>query len=83
MLYIWNASTGDIGMLTEFDEFNMIGSVSWVEDGDILSIGTSSGEVQVFQHVLNHSCVYLETCFWLNVVFHLRHDLPLCLIFYI
>lgn len=47
-VYLWNASTGDITQLLQLEnQGDYIGSVSWVTEGNILGVGTSTGEVQV------------------------------------
>lgn len=48
-VYLWNATTGDINQLMQIetpDEY--IGSVSWIKEGNYLALGTSSGEVQLW-----------------------------------
>lgn len=48
-VYLWNASTGEIQQLMQMegpDEY--IGSVAWIKEGNYLAIGTSNGEVQLW-----------------------------------
>ena len=48
VLYLWNASSGDIQQLFEMEhESSFISAVSWIPDGKYLAIGTSDNEVQV------------------------------------
>ncbi|XP_067928669.1 cell division cycle protein 20 homolog [Watersipora subatra] len=47
-LYVWNATSGDIAQLMELDETEYISSVSWVKEGSFLAVGTSTGEVQIW-----------------------------------
>lgn len=48
-LYLWNASTGDIQQLLDMpNQDDYISSVSWLPEGNILAIGTSSAEVQLW-----------------------------------
>lgn len=47
-VYLWNASTGDIQQLMEMegnDEY--VSSISWMNEGNHLAVGTSTTEVQV------------------------------------
>ena len=47
-LYLWNASTGDIQQLFQMEgPEEYICSVSWINEGNYLAVGGSSGEVQV------------------------------------
>lgn len=49
--YLWNADTGSITELTTLQEHeadNFITSLSFIEDGSILAIGTNSCEVQLW-----------------------------------
>ncbi|KAG8178686.1 hypothetical protein JTE90_011613 [Oedothorax gibbosus] len=48
-LYLWNGSTGEISQLLDLptmDEY--ISSVSWLPEGNILAVGTSTAEVQLW-----------------------------------
>ncbi|ODV59170.1 ubiquitin-protein transferase activating protein CDC20 [Ascoidea rubescens DSM 1968] len=45
-VYIWNASLGIVGSLTECE--TIVSSIRWSEDGDYLSIGTEDGDIQVW-----------------------------------
>lgn len=48
-LYLWNASTGDIQQLLDMpNQEDYISSVSWLTEGNILAVGTSSAEVQLW-----------------------------------
>ena len=55
-IYLWNAGTGDISPLLEMENADeYISSVSWINEGNILAVGTSNAEVQVCLLV----CTYL------------------------
>ena len=48
-IYLWNATTGDITQLLEMegpDEY--VASVAWIKDGNILAVGSSTGDVQLW-----------------------------------
>lgn len=45
-LYVWNASSGSVHLLTECDF--TISSVRWSEDGSYLSIGKEDGSIEVW-----------------------------------
>ncbi|KAL4236611.1 ubiquitin-protein transferase activating protein [Mactra antiquata] len=48
-VYLWNASSGDITQLLQLENpEEYVGAVSWVSEGNILGVGTSSGEVQLW-----------------------------------
>ncbi|XP_054161436.1 cell division cycle protein 20 homolog [Oppia nitens] len=47
-IYLWNANTGDITNLMTLDEEQYIASVSWIEEGNHLAIGTSEGDIQLW-----------------------------------
>lgn len=48
-VYLWNAASGEIEMLTELtDAANSVSSLSWSADGNFLSIGTNANEVQLW-----------------------------------
>ena len=47
-IYLWNAGSGDISPLLEMDNTDdYVSSVSWIKEGNILAVGTSTAEVQV------------------------------------
>ena len=47
-VYIWNASAGDIVQLMSIEEPEQyVSSVKWIKEGNILAVGTSTGNVQV------------------------------------
>lgn len=47
-VYLWNAQTGNIEQLTEFEEGDYAGSLSWIQEGQILAIGNSTGAVELW-----------------------------------
>ncbi|KAJ2158779.1 WD repeat-containing protein slp1 [Coemansia sp. RSA 552] len=47
-VYLWNASTGDVDSLCQLDDESYIASVKWTADGSYLAIGTSEGDVQIW-----------------------------------
>lgn len=47
-IYLWNSDTGDIVNLLELPEDEYVSSVSWIEDGNCLAVGTSAAEVQLW-----------------------------------
>ena len=47
VLYVWNAGDGSIHQLLELSGEDLITSVSWINDGRYLAVGTDSAEVQV------------------------------------
>ncbi len=47
-VYLWNASSGDISELVQVQGENYITSVSWVQGGAFLAVGTAEGEVQLY-----------------------------------
>lgn len=58
-VYLWNASTTKVSLLTDIaadaststDSDDQVTSVSWTVDGNTLAVGTSKGEVQVWDVV--------------------------------
>lgn len=55
-VYLWNADTGKIEQLCETPGDDCITSVSWVQDGNFLAVGTNSKEVQIWD-IEKMSCV--------------------------
>ncbi|XP_055921612.1 cell division cycle protein 20 homolog [Eupeodes corollae] len=47
-VYLWNASTGSIEQLVEFEEGDSACSLAWIQEGHILAIGISSGAVELW-----------------------------------
>lgn len=57
-VYLWNAGTGSIEQLLTLEGSDSVCSVSWIQQGHYLAVGTSMGLVQVcyitkFQAVLS------------------------------
>lgn len=47
-VYLWNAQSGEIVQLCQMDSPDCyVSSVSWIKEGNFLSVGNSNGEVQV------------------------------------
>ncbi|OQS00967.1 cell division cycle 2, cofactor of APC complex [Achlya hypogyna] len=47
-LYLWNASTGSIEELMALEGDDYISSVSWIQDGNTLAVGSSDATVQLW-----------------------------------
>lgn len=47
-VYLWNATSGDISELVQVEGENYITSVSWAQGGAFLSVGTATGETQLY-----------------------------------
>lgn len=47
-VYLWNAGTGDIEVLTENANGETACSLQWIQDGHILAIGTRGGNVEIW-----------------------------------
>lgn len=46
-VYLWNAGTGNIDHLLDLEASDYVCSLSWIQEGSILAVGTSTGSVQV------------------------------------
>ncbi|ALC39757.1 fzy [Drosophila busckii] len=47
-VYLWNAASGNIEQLSEYEEGDYVCSLSWIQEGQILAIGNSSGAVELW-----------------------------------
>jgi len=47
-VYIWNADTGNVTSLERTDPSDYISSLSWSCNGDYLAVGTSDGDIQIW-----------------------------------
>ncbi|KAI8325026.1 WD40 repeat-like protein [Martensiomyces pterosporus] len=47
-VYLWNASTGDVSSLCQLEGEAYVASVKWTADGSYLAVGTSEGDVQIW-----------------------------------
>ncbi|KAK3090351.1 hypothetical protein FSP39_011110 [Pinctada imbricata] len=48
-VYLWNAASGEINQLLQMEnQDDYIGAVSWVKEGNYLAVGTSNGDVQLW-----------------------------------
>lgn len=57
VVYLWNASTGQIEPLAETDHpADFITSIRWSSDGDTLAVGTSYGQVKLYD-VSTSECI--------------------------
>jgi len=52
-VYLWNAQTGNIEQLTEFEEGDYAGSLSWIQEGQIL--GCPWGDLEILSIRLQKS----------------------------
>ncbi|KAG8322857.1 ubiquitin-protein transferase activating protein [Homalodisca vitripennis] len=46
-VYLWNATTGNIDQLMELEGTDYVCSLSWIQEGNMLAVGTFQGPVQV------------------------------------
>jgi cell division cycle protein 20 (cofactor of APC complex) len=46
-VYLWNAGTGNIQQLPALEGSDFVCSVSWIQEGNCLAVGTSMGVIQV------------------------------------
>ncbi|RHY16050.1 hypothetical protein DYB25_002946 [Aphanomyces astaci] len=54
-MYLWNAATGEIDELMSLEGDDYICSVSWIQDGHTLAIGTSDATIQLWDaHAARH-----------------------------
>lgn len=47
-VYLWNAGTGTIEQLIEYEEGDHACSLSWIQEGHILAIGNNAGTVELW-----------------------------------
>lgn len=47
-VYLWNAASGNIEQLTEYEEGDYACALSWIQEGQILAIGNSTGAVELW-----------------------------------
>lgn len=55
-VYTWNPSTGETQHLFQLEGEDYISSVSWIDQGSILAVGSSNGQVQLWD-VAQAKCV--------------------------
>ncbi|XP_076048627.1 cell division cycle 20 protein fzy isoform X2 [Oratosquilla oratoria] len=48
MVYIWNGGNGQITPLSQYEETEYVGCLSWVKEGNVLAIGLSTGATQLW-----------------------------------
>lgn len=47
-VYLWNADTGTISQLLEMGPGDHVCSLSWIQDGHYLAVGTTNGAVELW-----------------------------------
>lgn len=47
-VYVWNASTGSVGLLCELPDKMLVTSLKWSEDGSYISIGRDDGLTEIW-----------------------------------
>lgn len=47
-VYLWNAGTGNIEQLLELEGNDYVCSLSWIQDGHCLAVGTTNGTVELW-----------------------------------
>lgn len=48
VIYLWNAATGNIEELREYANGDHACSLSWIQEGNVLAIGSSDGTVELW-----------------------------------
>ena len=54
--YLWSFKTNTVEKLTQYENYNLLTSLSWENSTNMLGIGTFSGRVQIWD-VVKHKCV--------------------------
>nr|XP_018905377.1 PREDICTED: cell division cycle protein 20 homolog [Bemisia tabaci] len=52
-VYLWNAATGNIDQLLELEGQDYVSSLNWIQEGNLLAVGTSLGCVQLWDATQN------------------------------
>ncbi|QRG40528.1 hypothetical protein FDK38_005007 [Candidozyma auris] len=47
-VYVWNASTGSVGLLCELPKAMLVTSLRWSEDGSYISVGKEDGTIEIW-----------------------------------
>lgn len=47
-VYLWNATTGGIACLLQTPENEYVSSLSWIQEGNVLAVGTSNNVVEIW-----------------------------------
>ena len=47
-VYMWNSSSGKVTKLCELDDNDLVTSVSWIQRGSHIAVGTNKGFVQIY-----------------------------------
>lgn len=47
-VYVWNASTGSVGLLCELADKTLVTSLKWSDDGSYISIGKDDGLIEIW-----------------------------------
>lgn len=47
-VYLWNAGTGTIEQLLELEGSDYVCSVSWIQEGAYLAVGTTTGNTELW-----------------------------------
>ncbi|KAJ1670844.1 WD repeat-containing protein slp1 [Coemansia sp. RSA 25] len=53
-VYLWNATSGDVNLLCQLQGDPYVSSVKWTTDGAYLAVGTSDGDVQIWDVESQH-----------------------------
>lgn len=65
IIYLWNAGTGNIEELREYDNNDHACSLAWIQEGNIVAIGGNDGTVELWdceakkRYVFHHLIFYL------------------------
>lgn len=54
-VYLWNADSGTIDQLLELEGADYVCSLSWMQEGNLIAVGTSLGGVQVSSESTPHT----------------------------
>lgn len=59
-VYLWNAGTGSIDQLLELEGNDYVCSLSWIQDGNCLAVGTTAGTVELWDCSRNKKLRVME-----------------------
>lgn len=48
IIYLWNAGTGTIEQLREYENGDHACSLAWIQEGNVLAIGSADGTVELW-----------------------------------
>ena len=68
-VFIWHAETGTVERLMQTEDNDIVTSVKWINEGNILAVGLNNGTIEVIRKAFNSNIYHYSDCYFFYLVY--------------